>query len=51
MTLKHHRIVKSHGRREVSIFRLGLDFIRRALSNFALDPKPLRDTFRLLSCT
>lgn len=50
-----HRVkpirIKSHGRREVSVFRLGLDFIRRALTNFALDAKPLLDAFRLLSCT
>lgn len=42
---------KSHGRREMSIFRLGLDFIRRAITNLALDKQPLDDAFRILSCT
>lgn len=50
-----HRVkpirIKPHGRREVSVFRLGLDFIRRAIANLALDTKPLDDAFRLLSCT
>lgn len=43
--------IKPHGRREVSIFRLGLDFIRRAITNLSLDSKLLHDAFRLLSCT
>lgn len=43
--------LKSHGRRETSIFRLGFDFIRRAVTNLALDKQPLDATFRVLSCT
>ena len=43
--------LKSHGRREKSMFRLGLDFIRRAVANLALDDRPLLSTFGLLSCT
>ena len=43
--------LKSHGRREKSVFRLGFDFIRRAISNLALNNKPLLSTFALLSCT
>lgn len=43
--------LKSHGRREKSTFRLGLDFIRRAISNLTLDKQLLDDAFRVLSCT
>lgn len=43
--------IKSHGRREKSIFRLGLDSISRAITNFTFQPKLLNDAFRLLSCT
>ena len=43
--------LKSHGRREKSLFRLGFDFIRRAVTNFSLDKNLLHVTFSLLSCT
>lgn len=43
--------LKSHGRREKSRFRRGLDFIRRAITNLVLDRQPLDDAFRVLSCT
>jgi hypothetical protein len=43
--------VKSHGRREKSTFRLGLDFVRRAISNLTLDKQLLDDAFRVLSFT
>ena len=49
-----HRVkpirIKPHGRREVSVFRLGLDFIRRAIANLGLDTKPLDVALKLLSC-
>lgn len=43
--------IKSHGRKEKSIFRLGLDFIQRAITNHSLKPQLLDDAFKVLSCT
>ncbi len=43
--------LKTHGRREKSFFRLGLDFIRRAITNLAFDSRPLNRAFKRLSCT
>ena len=41
--------VKKHGRRSVSLFRYGLDYLRQSLLGH--DPPALRLAFRLLSCT
>jgi hypothetical protein len=43
--------IKSHGRKERSLFRLGLDFIQRALTNRDLDPSLLQQALDVLSCT
>ena len=43
--------VLAHGRPARSIFRLGLDFIRRAITNLALDSKLLDRALAKLSCT
>ncbi len=40
---------KKHGRRSISLFRYGLDYLRQAL--LWHDPPALRLAFRLLSCT
>ena len=49
---KHKPIkLKSHGRKEVSIFRLGLDYIQSSISMFSLNPKLLDHAFKILSCT
>jgi len=42
---------KTHGRKEISVFRLGLDYIRHSIAMFSLDNKLLDDAFKLLSCT
>ena len=42
---------KSHGRRAVSVFRLGLDHLRHSIAMFGLDYKLLDNAFRFLSCT
>ena len=42
---------KTHGRREISIFRLGLDYIHHSIAMFSLDNKLLDRAFRVLSCT
>jgi hypothetical protein len=42
---------KSHGRREVSVFRYGLDFITRALANYYRKPGLLHSAIGVLSCT
>jgi len=42
---------KSHGRRAVSVFRLGLDHLRHSIAMFSLDYKLLDKAFRFLSCT
>ena len=50
-----HRVkpikVKSHGRREVSVFRYGLDFLSHALTNYYRKPSLLHSAVGLLSCT
>jgi hypothetical protein len=43
--------LKSHGRKQKSIFRLGFDFIRRAVTNLSLNKQNLDDAFSILSCT
>lgn len=43
--------VKSHGRRQKSLFRTGLDYLRHLLTNAATKEHDLDQCFRLLSCT
>ena len=43
--------LKKHGRRSVSIFRLGLDWLRRILTNIFNKPSDLGAVFQILSCT
>lgn len=51
----HHQCkpirVKSHGRRQKSLFRTGLDYLRHLLANTATKKSELERCFRLLSCT
>ncbi len=43
--------LKSHGRRQKSLFRAGLDHLRHLLTNSATKKPDLDHCFRLLSCT
>jgi hypothetical protein len=43
--------LKSHGRRQKSLFRTGLDYLRHTLTNSATRRTDLDTCFRLLSCT
>ena len=43
--------LKSHGRRQKSLFRAGLDHLRHLLTNAAIRKPDLNLRFRLLSCT
>lgn len=49
--LKNPIRLKAHGRREKSVFKLGLDFIHRAITNLSFNKCLLDDAFRVLSCT
>ena len=43
--------LKKHGRKEKSVFRYGLDYLRRTFINSTNDFKPFLHAFELLSCT
>ena len=43
--------LKTHGRRAKSLFRTGLDFLRRTLSNLPLFQADFYEALQLLSCT
>ncbi len=43
--------IKSHGRRQKSLFRTGLDYLRHTLTNSLTKKHDLDTCFRLLSCT
>ena len=43
--------IKSHGRKEVSVFRYGLDFLHQAFLDLPFDPSRLLQALRFLSCT
>ncbi|MFP4220584.1 MAG: IS4 family transposase, partial [Phormidium sp.] len=43
--------LKAHGRRSKSLFRTGLDFLRRAFSNPPLFRDSFHQALQLLSCT
>jgi hypothetical protein len=43
--------LKKHGRPPLSLFRLGLDFLRRALFNLDAQPELFRQSLSFLSCT
>lgn len=42
---------KSHGRKQRSLFRTGLDHLRHSLTNALTKPQDLDRCFKLLSCT
>ena len=43
--------LKSHGRRQKSVFRTGLDYLRHLLANAVIKKSELDRCFQLLSCT